>query len=493
MGAKSHGSCASATPAGPVAGQVVRGSRRLVRERLDGWDGSPCRGRRWPHWGSGTGRTLGPVHNYRIINHLAMNMAEPTLTVPGDKSLTHRALYLAGIAPGLSRIEGGLTSLDIRSTARVLRRLGIRVGPLREGAVLQVHGGPWHEPNRVLHCGNSGTTARLGLGLLAGHAFRARLTGDRSLRRRPMRRVTEPLERMGARINPSGRDRLPLTIQGGALRPLRWELPVSSAQLKGALLLAGVVAGVEVRLREPAGRSRDHTERMLRSFGYPVDEDAAGWVHFRPTGAVRPFDTRIPGDISSAAFLIGAITLAGRMPCRIRAVGVNPTRAGFLAVLGRMGGRVEREGEQVWVGEPVADLLVSPASLRATRVAPEEVPGLIDEIPMLAVLAARAEGTTVFEEVGELRVKESDRLGLLGRNLAALGLEAQVEGNALYVTGTERPPRGRVITEGDHRIAMAFAVLGLVPGAAVAVDDLDCAAVSFPGFRRRLEVLRQWT
>lgn len=412
------------------------------------------------------------------------------LPVPGDKSLTHRAIYLAALAPGVSRISGALTSLDARSTARVVRQLGVRMSPLREGSTLQIQGGAWQEPHRVLHCGNSGTTARLGIGALAGHPFRARLTGDRSLRRRPMRRVTEPLERMGARFQ-LRHDGLPLTVLGGPLHPLRWELPVSSAQLKSALLLAGVVGRVEVSVREPSGRSRDHTERMLRSFGYQVEDAEEGWIHFRPTGELRPFTARIPGDISSAAFLIGAVTLAGSREWRVPSVGVNPTRTGFLSVLARMGGSVERVGEEEWLGEPVADLRVGPASLRSTQVTPDEIPGLIDEIPMLAVLAARAQGTTTFEEVGELRVKESDRLALIAGNLNTLGVAATAEANTLTVTGTDRPPRGQVRTEGDHRIAMAFAVLGLVKGADVTVDDLDCAAVSFPRFEARLRTLHE--
>ena len=408
--------------------------------------------------------------------------------VPGDKSLTHRALYLGGLARGTSTIRGALTSLDARSTAGLLRAVGLSVSPLRAGAVVSIRGRAWTRPVATLQCGNSGTTARLGLGLLAGHPFRARLTGDRSLRRRPMRRVTEPLSRMGARFEVAPSDGLPLTITGGKLRPLRWELPVSSAQLKGALLLAGVVGQVPVRVREPAGRSRDHTERMLRSFGYSVRDEPDGWIDLKPDGEIRPFDIRIPGDISSAAFLIGAATLATGGELRLLGVGVNPTRSGVLGVLQRMGGRIGVEGREEWIGEPVADLVVEPASLRATRVTPLEGPGLIDEIPMLAVLASRAEGTTVFEEVGELRVKESDRLALLAANLSALGVHATAEQNTLRVTGTDRPPEGKVVTEGDHRIAMAFSVLGTVPGARVRVDNLACADVSFPGFQA---ILRQ--
>ncbi len=405
-----------------------------------------------------------------------------TVRVPGDKSITHRALLLGAMARGVSHLGGALTSLDARSSARVLRLLGADISPLRQGEVVTVRGrGRLRRPERVLHCGNSGTTTRLLLGLLSGHRFAATLTGDASLRRRPMRRVTVPLSRMGARFEERADDGLPLTVRGGTLHPLRYELPVSSAQIKSALLLAGLAGGVEVELREPAGRSRDHTERLLRAFGYAL-EDREGWIGFRPSGRIEPFDLQIPGDPSSAAFLVGAAVLSEGGELRIAGVGVNPTRAGFLGVLRRMGSVVGVEGETARFGEPVADLVVCPATLRATEVAAEEIPGLVDEIPMLAVLASRAAGTTVFRQVGELRGKESDRLGLIAANLRAVGAGAEVSGDDLHVTGGDAPPRGAVRTAGDHRLAMAFAVLGALPGARVRIDDLACAAVSFPDF-----------
>jgi 3-phosphoshikimate 1-carboxyvinyltransferase len=405
-----------------------------------------------------------------------------TVRAPGDKSITHRALLLASLAPGVSHVGGALTSLDARSSARVLRQLGAEISPLRPGDVVTIRGRRrFHRPERTLDCGNSGTTTRLLLGLLAGHRFRATLTGDASLRRRPMRRVTEPLTRMGARFEAGGADGLPVTIRGGALRPLRYEMPVSSAQIKSALLLAGLVGEVAVALREPRGRSRDHTERMLRAFGFEVTE-AEGWIEFRPGGRVEPFDIQVPGDPSSAAFLVGAAVLAESGELRVAGVGVNPTRTGFLRVLERMGASVAVGAPDTSFGEPVADLIARPAGLRGTEVVAGEVPGLIDEIPLLAVLASRARGETVFREVGELRVKESDRLGLIADNIRAVGGQAEVRGDDLHVEGVEAPPAGPVRTAADHRMAMAFAVLGTLPGARVAVDDLACAAVSFPGF-----------
>jgi 3-phosphoshikimate 1-carboxyvinyltransferase len=412
-----------------------------------------------------------------------------TVRVPGDKSITHRALLFGALARGRSHVGGALTSLDARSSARVLRQLGANISPLRPASVVTVRGqGRLRRPAATLDCGNSGTTTRLLLGLLAGHRFPATLTGDASLRRRPMRRVTLPLAQMGARFTEQVGDGLPLTVRGGALVPLTYELPVSSAQIKSALLLAGLAGSVEVALREPHGRSRDHTERLLRAFGYRVEE-ADGWIRLAPTGRLEPFEMQVPGDPSSAAFLAGAAVLAEGGELRIAGVGVNPTRIGFLAVLARMGAPVTVEDTTEHFGEPVASLVVRPAGLHATEVAAGEIPGLIDEIPLLAVLASRAVGTTVFKQVGELRVKESDRLALIAENLRAVGGTAEISGDDLYVEGASRPPRGSVRSADDHRLAMAFAVLGTVPGARVRVDDMASAAVSFPRFPESLRGL----
>jgi len=409
-----------------------------------------------------------------------------TVRAPGDKSITHRALLLAALGRGVSHVGGALTSLDARSSARVLRQLGAEISPLREGDVLAIRGrGRFRRPARTLDCGNSGTTTRLLLGLLAGHRFRATLTGDASLRRRPMRRVTVPLSEMGARFEERGGDGLPLTVRGGTLRPIRYAMPVSSAQIKSSLLLAGLVGEVEVDLLEPSGRSRDHTERMLRALGCDVGE-RDGWIEFRPGGRIQPFDIQVPGDPSSAAFLVGAAVLAEGGELRIAGVGVNPTRTGFLRVLERMGAPVTVDATDTSFGEPVADLIARPAALRPTEVTAGEIPGLIDEIPMLAVLASRAAGETVFRDVGELRVKESDRLELIAENIRAVGGKAEVRGDDLHVEGVESPPRGSVRTAADHRVAMAFAVLGSLPGAKVAIDDMACAAVSFPDFPEAL-------
>ena len=416
-------------------------------------------------------------------------IVQGTVTVPGDKSITHRLLLLAALARGTSEIRNPLTSLDARSSGAVLRRLGAEVSPLRSGRSVRVRGsGRFQSPDRHLDCGNSGTTARLLLGALAAHPFTATVTGDRSLRRRPMRRITMPLQRMGATVKDEGTDGLPVTITGGSLRALRYEMPVSSAQLKGSLLLAGMVGEVSVAVREPVGRSRDHTERLLRSFGYSVTDDG-GWIRFEPTGRLEPFSVVVPGDVSSAAFPVGIALLSQRGQLRIAAVGLNPTRTHYLEVLRRMGAVVGIEEGTAQAGEPVGDLIVGPAALSGVEVVAEEIPSLIDEIPMLAVLASRAQGTTVFREAGELRVKESDRLGLLASNIRDLGGVAGVSGNDLVVEGADYRPTGTVRTDGDHRLAMAFAVLGTVPDARVLVDNMECADVSFPGFRPMLGTL----
>ena len=415
-----------------------------------------------------------------------------TVRPPGDKSISHRALMLAALAHGTSELEGLLTGADVKSTARVLRHLGAEISSIRDGANVTIHASRITHPASRLNCGNSGTTARLMLGILAGQRFAATLTGDASLRRRPMRRVTEPLRAMGAEITERRGDSLPLTIRGGRLHALTYTTPVASAQIKSALLLAGLTGNVGVAIREPY-RSRDHTERLFVHLGLSLHERDGAITYDPPErrAIVPSFRLSVPGDASSAAFLVGAAALAQDGELVIENVGVNPTRTGFLVVLARMGARVERVNLRDAGGEPVADLVARPAALRGTEVAAAEVPTLVDEVPILAVLASRAEGETVFREVGELRVKESNRLELIAANLRALGVEAEARGNDLYVCGTARPPRGRVDTARDHRLAMAFAVLGTVPGAGVRLSERASVAISYPRFFDDLRSIRE--
>ena len=414
-----------------------------------------------------------------------------SVTPPGDKSITHRALILAALARGESRVQRPLTSLDARSTAGVLRALGARIDPLRPGARVAVQGrglGKFTRPRNSLDCGNSGTAARLVLGLLAGHAFKARVTGDASLRMRPMRRVTGPLAMMGARFEEENGDGLPLVVRGGALQPLDYRSPTASGQVKGALLFAGLVGRVPVTIHEPV-RSRDHTERMLRALGARVESEDRT-VRFFPVQSIPTFDIAVPGDPSSAAFLVGAALLAEQGELELTDVLINPTRTGFLAVLARMGARIDVTPGGEALGEPVGTLIARPARLRAVEVTPGEVPALIDEIPLLAVLAARAEGESVFRGVEELRVKESDRLQLMADNLRAIGVEAHATSDTLRVVGTDAPPKGRVETAKDHRLAMAFSVLNTVPGAAIKLSERASVAVSYPRFFDDLKRIR---
>ena len=412
-------------------------------------------------------------------------MVSAVVRPPGDKSISHRVLMLAALAKGKSELRGLLTGDDVKSTARVLRQLGADVSAITDKRV-SVIGRRLSVPATRLHCGNSGTTARLMLGILAGQKFEASLTGDASLRKRPMRRVTEPLKAMGARIQESG-DALPITIRGGKLRGLTYTSPVASAQVKSAILFAALTGNVPVTIREPY-RSRDHTERLFAHLGLGIHE-TNGAIGFDP--AVRPsgrpaVNMAVPGDPSSAAFLVGAAVLAEQGELAIENVGVNPTRTGFLVVLERMGAHVERVNLRDEGGEPVADLLARPAALTATEITAAEIPTLVDEVPVLAVLASRARGTTVFREVGELRVKESNRLELIATNLRAVGVHADVQGNDLHVEGTERAPRGRIETARDHRLAMAFAVLGTVDGAKIKLSETESVKISYPNFLRDL-------
>lgn len=418
------------------------------------------------------------------------------LRVPGDKSISHRALLLAALAGGESRIRGILTGEDPQATASILRELGVRVPPLVADGELRVTGvgvRGLRAPGGILDCANSGTTARLMLGVLAGQELEATLTGDESLRRRPMRRVTDPLSRMGARFEPlAAPGRLPLHIAGGPLRALDYRLPVASAQLKSALLLAGVTGGVPVRLLEP-GFSRDHTERMLAAAGCALASSPEGGANrVRLTAAppaLNPLDVAVPGDFSSAAFPLALALLGGAGEgIVLRGIGLNPTRTGILPVLQRMNARIEVEiGSAPEGGEPVGDLIVHSCDLTGTEVQPEEIPGLIDEVPVLAVLAARARGVTRITGAEELRVKESDRLGALAANLSNLGVEVEELPDGLVIEGTGRPLSGAVEARGDHRIAMAFGVLGALAGNAITVDAPAAVDVSYPGFWEMLE------
>jgi 3-phosphoshikimate 1-carboxyvinyltransferase len=414
-----------------------------------------------------------------------------TLRVPGDKSISHRALMLAALADGTSRLRGLLASADVNSTALVLRGLGVPIPEVTSGEVVVRGVGRrgLRAPASELDCGNSGTTARLMSGILAASPFSSRLTGDASLSRRPMQRVARPLQAMGARIEFDRGDGLPMTIRGGGLSGLTWRSETASAQVKSAILLAGLVADVPVEVHEPAA-TRDHTERMLRARGVDVRTDGLD-VTLVPAARLDAADTDVPGDPSSAAFFAALAALAGSGTIAIEHVCVNPTRAGAFQVLSRMGTLVGYEDGGTDGGEPVARVVVSPRPLAGTTIEPAEIPSLIDELPVLACVASRAVGETRVTGAAELRVKESDRIATTVRNLRALGADAEELPDGFVVRGTDTPLRGRVTTNGDHRIAMAFGVLGALDGNAIEVDDRECVDVSYPGFWSDLDRVRR--
>jgi 3-phosphoshikimate 1-carboxyvinyltransferase len=431
--------------------------------------------------------------------------------VPGDKSIAHRWLILAATAEGRSELRGLPLALDVRSTARVLAaispegsRAALEAWASEAGATAERQRSTANEgeprpasisvegrgriglraPRGDLDCGNSGTTMRLVAGILASYPVEARLTGDESLTARPMERVAEPLRAMGADVRTTG-GRPPMTVRGGPLDGIRHVAPVPSAQVKGAVLLAGVAAEGRTTVEEPVP-TRDHTERALRHLGAPVRTRGSKVTvsAFRHPG----FDAEVPGDLSSAAFLLAAAALGGGSLV-VHDVGLNPTRSHLLEVLARMGLPTRARVDRLELGEPVGTLEAGPASaLVGVTVEAGELPLLIDEVPILAILAANATGRTRFRGAAELRVKEIDRLAAIAGGIRALGGDADVEGDDLVIEGGGLRG-GTVSSLGDHRMAMAFAVAGIAASAPVTVEGLEAAEVSFPGFSRALAML----
>jgi 3-phosphoshikimate 1-carboxyvinyltransferase len=414
---------------------------------------------------------------------------EGKVRAPGDKSVSHRALMFGGMALGETAITGLLTGEDVLCTAAAMRALGARV--MREDGVWRVRGfgvGGGQEPTDVLELGNSGTSARLLSGILASHRFTSFMTGDGSLRKRPMQRVIDPLSRMGARFEAREGGRMPLAIIGtDEMVPIEYTLPVASAQVKSCILLAGLNTAGETTVIEPEA-TRDHTERMLRHFGaevrvVPADNKGkritvVGWPELKARDIV------VPGDPSSAAFAVVAAAVRPGSDVLVENVGVNPLRAGLYITLKEMGANLIFENEREVGGEPVADLHVRGGALKGIEVPPERAPTMIDEYPILAVAAACAEGTTRMLGLAELRAKESDRLSSVAAGLAANGVRHEMGADFLTVQGDGKPPAGGglVKTHLDHRIAMAFLVLGTAAREAVAVDDGSPIDTSFPGF-----------
>jgi 3-phosphoshikimate 1-carboxyvinyltransferase len=407
-----------------------------------------------------------------------------TVAVPGDKSVSHRAALLGALAEGVTEVEGYLEGEDCLRTLTAIQMMGVEVTRKGPGHYRIAGAGldGLQEPGNVVDCGNSGTTARLLIGVLAGQPFWTLLTGDDSLRRRPMKRVVEPLARMGATIvGRADGSRLPLAVRGAARpRAIAYETPVASAQVKSAILLAGLRADGPVTVTEPAP-SRDHSEVMLRAFGARL-EVAERRVTLHP-GPLRGTTVQVPGDISSAAFLLVAGAMVPDARVTVAGVGVNPTRTGLLDVLAAMHVPVATAAAGTpAAGERVATLSVESAEARGTIVSGPLIPRLIDEVPALAVLAATARGATEVRDAAELRVKESDRIAAVKRELAKLGVRVDERPDGMTIPGGQRFRGAHVASGGDHRVAMALAVAGLVADGETVVDDVECVQTSFPTF-----------
>lgn len=413
------------------------------------------------------------------------------LTVPGDKSISHRAVMLGALAEGDTEITHFLNGADCLSTIDCFRRLGISIE--KDSRRILVHGRGLHglsAPSSVLDCGNSGTTTRLISGILAGQTFSSHLTGDASIQKRPMGRIISPLRSMGASIESlRGNGCAPLRIEGRSLQGIHYDSPVASAQVKSCVLLAGLYANAVTSVTEPA-LSRNHTELMLRYFGGQVTAEGKT-ASVSPEPKLRGGKVEVPGDISSAAYFLAAALLVPGSEVLLKHVGVNPTRDGILRVIRSMGGDVQLLNKTVSGGEPAADLLIRYGSLHGTDIGGDLIPTLIDELPILAVLAAFADGTTTIRDAGELRVKESDRLSILVESLTAMGADVTGTEDGMIIRGG-RSLHGAVIDSHlDHRIAMSFAVGALAADGETDILHADCVRISYPDFYRDLEQLLQ--
>lgn len=409
------------------------------------------------------------------------------ITVPGDKSISHRSIMLGAIANGTTSVRGFLRGGDNMATMGAFRSMGVDISD--DGETVVIHGKGLHglsEPGDVIDCGNSGTTIRLITGLLAGQSFFSVVTGDQYLRKRPMKRVVEPLTRMGAKILGRNQGSLaPLAISGGTLNAIGYESPVSSAQVKSAIMLAGLYADGDTSVREPS-LSRDHSERMFRLFGASLETFNNG-VTVKGGVELQGQDITVPGDISSATFFMVAALITPGSELLIRNVGVNPTRTGAIDILRDMGGNIELLDQREVSGEPVADILVRSSRLKGCAIAGSVVPRAIDEFPAICVAAACAEGTTTIRDARELRVKETDRISAMAKNLRVLGVTVEESDDGMTITGSEQLAGGSVDSFGDHRIAMSLSVAALVARDSITISDTCCVSTSFPTFYPLLE------
>ena len=414
-----------------------------------------------------------------------------SLAVPGDKSVSHRSLILNAIAQGQATVTGVSDGADVRSTAGCLRAMGVSIDPLAEPGSFRVAGpgADLDEPADMLDAGNSGTSMRLLSGLLAGQGFLSVLTGDGSLRSRPMGRIVQPLQEMGASImGRNGNTLAPLAIRGGSLRSIEYEMPVASAQVKSCLMLAGLSAAGPTVLHQPA-LSRDHTERMMTAMGARVDTDGLA-LTLHPA-KLQAVDVAVPGDISSAAFWMVAGLIHPNARVTITGVGLNPSRAGIIDALQMMGAgdSLRLENERVEGGEPVADVVASSASLKGIDLGGDIIPIMIDELPVLAVAACFAEGDTVIRDAAELRVKESDRIATTVSELTRLGGALEPREDGMVIRGVGKLTGAEVESHGDHRLAMSMAVAGLAASGSTTIHGADDASVSYPTFWEHLTAI----
>ncbi len=408
--------------------------------------------------------------------------------IPGDKSITQRAILLGALAPGVTRIRGANTGEDARAALAMVRQLGARVTTSVKDGIM-IRGGTLRESDRVLDARNSGTALRLATGLLSAQPFLSIVSGDSSLRRRPVARVIEPLRALGADLTARQGDRLPpIVIRGRSLQGAAVVTSVPSAQVKSALLLAGIQANGVTSVRE-SSPTRDHTERMLPRFGVPVEREGTA-ARVRGPAKLDPAEIEVPGDFSAASFLLAAASIVRGSDIVLQGVGVNPTRIAFLEHLASVGSDLTRGTERIVSGEPVSDLRVRAGKLRGARITAEAAPWLIDELPLVAVLAAFADGDTIVHGADELRVKESDRVATVAAGLRAIGVEVEEHADGWTIHGRAGRVRGGTVdAAGDHRIAMAFMVAGLGAREGVTVLGAESARVSDPGFLSRLRSL----
>jgi len=411
------------------------------------------------------------------------------INVPGDKSISHRSIMLGAIANGVTTVRGFLRGEDNMATMKAFRSMGVDITD--DGETVTITGKGLHglsEPADVIDCGNSGTTIRLITGLLAGQSFFSVVTGDQYLRKRPMKRVVEPLTMMGARILGRNKGSLaPLAINGGSLKAVNYQSPVSSAQVKSAIMLAGLYAEGVTSVKEPS-LSRDHSERMFRLFGAAV-KSSGNDISVSGGRELQAREIDVPGDISSAAFFMVAALITPGSELLIRNVGVNPTRTGVVDILRLMGGYIELIDEREISGEPVADILVKASILKGISISGSLVPRAIDEFPAICVAAASAEGITSIREARELRVKETDRISAMAVNLRELGVIVEECDDGMDITGTEQLHGGSVKSFGDHRIAMSMSVAALVSSTGISISDIECVSTSFPNFFKLLKQL----